>query len=223
MKSILFGLLLIHFCYNKCYGQVYANINLGVGTSNYELLENFKGTYYTIDSNFRQYHVCYGLGTSFLFKRKFKVGFNCNYSTRKFNFKNYEFEFVTYDKYYFNMYDLNLLCSYNLLKFLNVGIIFQKSIFNNIKITTNLVDYNYKLNRTYTNSLFGYCLGLNYFNFDMSFQYLPHSQIKTTSQTLENLFPFSKSRNIQVFLTYNLKLFNINFNSPKNKINCPKL
>ena len=145
----------------------------------------------------------------------------CNYSSRKLDFKNFERGLHIYDKYYYNAFDLTSLISYSILDYINIGLIYQLTLFNNIRITSDVRQANQTVNKSFYNNLFGYQLGLKYSNFNLAFQYLPHSTIFPTSLSWIDLFPFNKSRNIQVLLSYEYKLFNVKWKQSNSKVNCP--
>ncbi|MBK7231527.1 MAG: hypothetical protein IPH93_04515 [Saprospiraceae bacterium] len=220
-KILGFTLLLLIWRPTNCFSQLYFNLNLGGGICKYNILDNYKGEFYTKDSTYNRYHFIVGFGSSLILNEKFKFGFNFNHSYKKFDFQNSSINPVDFENGKYNSYDLNMLASWRILKLLNLGIMYQFTIMKNLKYTINRVNI-ININENFYNHLFGYHLSIGYSNFYLSLQYIPHSKIFTTKTLNIRSFPFRNTEIVQVLLSYDFKLFNINWKPITKKLDCPK-
>lgn len=224
IKIVTFFLLGSNIEYS--YSQLFANLNIGSGICSYELKDDWKEDYSTLGNDYKRIHILYGIGTSLLIAKKYQLALNCNYSYRKFNLVPIGGDgFWLYDTYYTGLIDFNCRFSYSILKFLIVGLMYQRSLYSQIEyVSSEKRIEDYKLNCKYVNNLFGYYLDFKYSNFNLSFQWLPHSDINgLKANNPADVFPFSKSKNFQMIFSYDIKLCNIKLPRLTNKVDCPTI
>lgn len=224
-RAIFLTIILIVVQLNVSYAQLYLKFNLGSGLCSYQLKNEWiDADYIIMDKNYLKPHFICGIGSRLTLNKNINLVFNFNYSKRKFNIKSLGGEqFWPYDKNNVNLLDYYLQLSYNVLKFIDIGVLYQRSLFTHIKYSSSenkISDYKPKI--IYANNLFGYSLNFKHSNFNLSFQYLPYSEIcGFRSNDPKDLFPFRKSRNIQLLFSYDLKLCNIKIPRKNSKLSCP--
>jgi len=220
LKSIPVLIFSIFCNTTYCYSQIYGNINVGVGSSNYKLDEAWNQIHYTSDSIFNRLHVMYGVGVNYKFSKKLKFGISLNFSSRKLDFRNYDKHLINFENCKYYSTDINNFFSYKILKHFNLGLIYQFTVIQNLKYKFN--DANIlKIKDKYYNSLIGYLLGFEFSNINFAIQYLPHSMIYDFDTRNKWYFPFTNSQNIQVNLSYDHKLFDLKLKRKTKNLECP--